>query len=118
MILKRTALAAYLTLASAANADNLPEKHYQQQWCDERNGVMEYRVPGGRVDCLTDTHAVEVDFARKWAEAIGQSLYYAHYTGKKPGILLIVSTGKDQIRLKNIKPVVEKLGIEVWVVVK
>lgn len=116
--MEKALLLICLASTSIAYANNLPEKHYQQQWCDEHNGVMEYRVPGGRVDCLTDTHAVEVDFARKWAEAIGQSLYYAHYTGKKPGILLIVSTGKDQIRLKNIKPVVEKLGIDVWIVVK
>ena len=32
---------------------------------------------GTRCDILTDTHAIEVDFADKWAEAIGQSLNYA-----------------------------------------
>ncbi len=70
------------------------------------------------MDCLTETHAVEVDFARKWAEAIGQSLYYSHYTGKKPGILLVIGTERDQIRIKHIKPVVEKHGIDVWTVFK
>ena len=35
-----------------------------------------------RCDILTATHAIEVDFARKWAEAIGQSLNYAMHTGK------------------------------------
>lgn len=99
-------------------APPFPEKHYQQQWCDKHHGVMEYWTPGGRVDCLTETHAVEVDFARKWAEAIGQSLYYSHYTGKKPGILLVIGTERDQIRIKHIKPVVEKHGIDVWTVFK
>ena len=68
--MKIVTLLTCLMFASIANADGLPEKHYQQQWCEEHKGVMEYRVPGGRVDCLTETHAVEVDFARKWAEAM------------------------------------------------
>ena len=43
-----------------------------------------------RVDCLTHTHAIEFDFAAKWAESIGQALYYAEVTNKKPGIVLII----------------------------
>ena len=39
---------------------------------------------GTRCDILTATHAIEVDFAKKWAEAIGQSLNYAMQTGKRP----------------------------------
>jgi len=45
---------------------------------------------GTRVDMVTDEYAIEVDWPRKWAEAIGQSLYYAEVTGKKPGIILLV----------------------------
>ena len=50
-----------------------------------------------RVDCLTQTHAFEVDWAdgMKVYEAIGQSLYYASQTDKKPGILLLIR--KDNI---------------------
>ena len=43
-------------------------------------------LDGTRCDILTDTHAIEVDFADKWAEAIGQSLKYATQTGKKAGM--------------------------------
>ncbi|MFH1027609.1 MAG: hypothetical protein V1791_06370 [Pseudomonadota bacterium] len=35
-------------------------------------------------------YAVEVEYAHKWAEAIGQSLYYSRMTGKKPGVVLIM----------------------------
>ena len=49
---------------------------------------------GTRCDILTDTHAIEVDFADKWAEAIGQSLNYAMQTGKKAGIVLVL---KDEV---------------------
>ena len=35
-------------------------------------------------------YAVEFDFAEKWAEAVGQALYYALKTGKKPAVVLIM----------------------------
>lgn len=57
-----------------------------------------------RVDCLTDTHAIEFDFGTKWAESIGQSLYYGLQTGKKPGVVLILEKPTDMkywIRLNS-----------------
>ena len=92
-----------------ANArSRLPESYYQKIWCDERNGITEFVLPDkARCDCLTDEYAVEFDFAKKWAEAIGQSLYYASQTGKKPGIVLIMDGEKDEKYLKRIMAVVE-----------
>ena len=67
------------------------EKEYQKAWCDAHGGVMEYRLPdGARVDCLTNEYAVEFDFAPKWAESIGQALYYGIETGRKPAVVLIM----------------------------
>lgn len=43
-----------------------------------------------RVDMITDEYAIEADWAYKWAEAIGQALYYAELTGRKPAIILLV----------------------------
>jgi len=63
-----------------------PEKYYQNLWCAEHKT---------RCDCLTSTHAVEHDFASKWAEAIGQSLHYSAHTGKRAGIVLILESKKD-----------------------
>ena len=51
---------------------------------------------GTRCDILTDTHAIEVDFADKWAKAIGQSLNYAMQTGKKTGIVLVLKDRGDE----------------------
>jgi hypothetical protein len=45
---------------------------------------------------VTDTHAIEFDFGNNWAEAVGQSVYYALQTGKKAGIVLIFETMKDR----------------------
>lgn len=67
------------------------EASYQKVWCDAHNGIMEYENHDfTRVDCLTDKHAVEFDFANKWQESIGQALHYGLMTGKKPKVVLIL----------------------------
>mgnify|MGYP000311197151 CR=1 FL=1 len=48
-----------------------------------------------RVDILMDYYAVEIDWAPKWAESIGQSLYYAIRTKRKPAIILLFEEGKN-----------------------
>jgi hypothetical protein len=91
------------------------EKEYQAAWCAKAQGVQEYRLDdAARVDCLTDHHAIEFDFAPKWAESIGQALYYGIKTGKKPGVVLIIEgKGKEPFILR-LRTVAEKYGIAVW----
>ena len=61
-----------------------PEEWYQEKWCREQRGQAEVVLPDRtRCDCLTKTHAIEFDFGPKWAEAIGQALYYGMQTGKR-----------------------------------
>jgi hypothetical protein len=57
---------------------------------------------------------VEVDFAQKWAEAIGQAFYYATLTNRKPGVLLIIEKPSDRVHLLRIMTVAKKTGIKVW----
>lgn len=72
------------------------EKEYQTKWCDARKGQMEYVLKDkARVDCLTDKFAVEFDFAPKWAECIGQAVYYAKKTNRTPACVLIMENGKS-----------------------
>ena len=80
------------------------------------NGRSEYRLDDGtRIDCLTDTHAIEFDFAKKWAESIGQALYYAMKTGKRAGVVLIIENAqKEQRYLKRLQSVACRYGISVW----
>ena len=84
------------------------------------NGIKEYTLPDRtRIDCLTSSYAIEVDFAKKWAESIGQSLYYGLMTNKRPGILLIMEKPKKDIRyLKRLKKVVEIQKIRIWTINK
>lgn len=94
------------------------EKFYQERWCNEHNGIMEYRLPDKtRVDCLTDEYAVEVDFAPKWAESVGQSLYYAERTGKKPGVVLIMEHPGDERFSTRLDVLADRYHIKVWQVV-
>ena len=72
------------------------EKQYQKYWCEKHNGQMEYKLNDKtRVDCLTDTLAVEFDFAPKWHECIGQALYYGKKTRKTPACVLIMENGDN-----------------------
>ena len=74
------------------------EASYQHAWCSMHNGIEEYENKDKtRVDCLTTTHAVEFDFANKWAESIGQALHYQRMTGKRAKVVLILEKPKQQM---------------------
>lgn len=92
------------------------ERYYQEKFAKIVNGEMEVVLKDKtRVDIVTNDYAIEVDFAHKWAEAIGQSLYYAKELNKKPGILLVWS-GDNEIRyLNRLMEVAVEHGIKVWV---
>ena len=92
-----------------------PEAEYQKFWCDKNNGIIEFRLNDkSRVDCLTESLAVEVDFANKWSECIGQALYYGSITKKQPACLLILENGdKDLKYLKRLRKTAYKKGVNV-----
>ncbi len=94
------------------------EKEYQNHWCQINSGVTEHILPDStRVDCLTKDYAIEFDFASKWAESIGQALYYSHCTGKKAGVVLILENPqKDQKYLDRLNAVAKTYGITVWTI--
>lgn len=92
-----------------------PEKYYQTQWCSRWNGQAEYILPDKtRIDCLTKSYAVEFDFPSKWAEAVGQSLYYAKMTGKKPAIILILEKPSDWKYYERAKVLAKEYNIILW----
>lgn len=92
------------------------EKEYQSAWCSANRGITEYRLTdGARVDCVTQTHAIEFDFANKWAESIGQSLYYGKSLCKNAGVVLIMENPAKDVRyLKRLKAVADLYNITVW----
>lgn len=112
-----------LTLFISVQADNNKgvkknERYSQEQWCAHR-GITEFTLSDkSRVDCETDTHSIEFDWSKKWHEAIGQSLGYYLYTGKRAGIVLIVKKPKHYKHWIKLNSVISqfKLPISTWLI--
>jgi hypothetical protein len=93
------------------------EHFYQNYFAKSLNCKSEVILPDkSRVDILSDSFAIEVDFAHKWAEAIGQSLFYAKKTNRSAGILIIKSKPADSIYISRLYSISQPLNITVWVI--
>ena len=80
------------------------EEVYRAEFC---NGTKQVTLRDRtRADCFKDGYAVEVDFADKWAEAIGQSTHYALVSNLKPMIALIIEKEAD---CKHVAKIVESI---------
>lgn len=97
----------------------LREADHVRVWC---KGVIEARLSDGtRVDCLTDTHAIEVDWAREWMEGVGQSLHYAEVSNLWPGLALIVKKNRpgsaaDARHVERARVLTTRHGIKLWII--
>jgi len=95
------------------------EIYFQMKFANAINADTEVVLEdNSRVDILSNTYAIEVDFAKKWAESIGQSLFYAEMTGKKPAILLITDSKleSDDKCLVRLLKVAKIYHIVVWTI--
>jgi len=91
------------------------EKEYQMAWCNKRGGIQEYRLDdGARVDCLLPEYAVEFDFAPKWAECIGQALYYGKKTDRHPACVLILEGNEDEAFIERLRITATQTGVKWW----
>lgn len=90
-------------------------------WCGhlapKYQAEVEVRLDDGtRCDLLTESEAIEVDWARKYAEAIGQSWYYALKLDREPAIILLVKDPeKDQKYVDRCRLVCDHLGMHLYV---
>jgi hypothetical protein len=113
-LLVLTLLAGYLSL----NGQHY-ERDYQQLIQQQLGGRMEVPVESGRIDLLTDEYAIEVEFANKWKEAIGQALWYGLQTNRRPGIVLIKREGQADnryvLQLGSTLNYAELNQVRVWV---
>ena len=112
--MKVLAVVMLLCLPSLAHAKY--EVYYQELWCDEWGGQAEVVLyDRTRVDCLLPDYAVEVKFAPRWAESIGQALYYAEVTNRRPAVLLIVRPGEHRF-LRRWHNAADGLGIRLFTI--
>ena len=105
----------FLLLTATASA--LPESYYQDIFAAQVGGRTEVTAGDGtRCDILTDSYAIEVDFARKWGEAIGQSLNYGFQFNRQAGIVLILEKPSDRKHLIRVNSIIQHydLPIKVW----
>jgi len=105
-----------LTLLLSGNVQAENERYYQDKLC-ENIGISEVVLEDRtRVDCLTFGMAIEVEFANKWKDSIGQALHYSLMTRRQPGIALIMLTDKDCKYLMRLVRVVKSLRnrISLW----
>lgn len=108
-------LLAALAISFIAHAGT--EREYQTKWCTATGGYISDQIEDGTYpDCITDTHALEFDFGKKWAESIGQSLNYAMYTGRKPGIVLIVESQSDANGVRRVGRILDHYPLSIELV--
>ena len=109
--------AAFLLLALTTPlcADRLNSEAYYQKIAAEKYGAeSEVTMPDGtRCDLVTEKHAIELDFADKWGEAIGQSLNYAFQSNKRAGILLILESKGDEKHLIRVQSIIEHFELPI-----
>lgn len=87
----------------------------------KKNGYSEVEtekhVPGGRIDIHFTWHAVEIDWSFKWAEGIGQALFYGLQTRSKAVVLLLLDADAGKQHVANAKLVAKNNTppLQVWV---
>jgi hypothetical protein len=94
-MLMLTAFAYLLASGTPSNQEAQDERYWQQHYC----AGMEFKklVPsGGKVDCLGEELALEITWADAWAKALGQALYYAAATNRKPAIVLLCAGPQEE----------------------
>lgn len=106
-----------LIINTFLNAGALAKHHHLESWYQDKycKGQKEARLADDtRVDCLMEEYAIEFDFAKKWAECIGQALFYAEMTGKKPVCFLIIENKeKDLKHLHRLQFIAPKNNIQI-----
>lgn len=76
---------------------NSNEREWMLALSSQLHGVTEYSIKMGRIDILTKTDAIEVDYFHKWHESIGQALHYSIETKRRPTIALISFKTNDNV---------------------
>mgnify|MGYP001427533136 CR=1 FL=1 len=100
--------------------DRTLEKNWIAALAKKLNGQAEVVVPYGRVDVVTGTYAIEVDYLHKFKEGIGQALHYGDVKGITPGLALIYErteseTDADVIeKLRHIESLCASKGIRLF----
>ncbi len=100
------------------NLKNYKESDYQKEFAKWIDGTTEFLLDdGSRVDILTKIYAIEIDYAHKWAEGVGQALFYSLKTKRIPGLVLILAKRKSyQKYIERVFIIVQEYNITIWTI--
>jgi len=103
------------TSARSSTDVKLSEHDWCERLADKYGAETEVMLwDRSRCDLVTETEAIEVDRAKKWAEAIGQGQYYGLVLRKQPAVLLLVEDGEERF-VWRCQAVCAKLGMPLYV---
>lgn len=105
-------LLIFLPLLTNAQVSSRYEKDYVRHIQTLIGGQREVSVNSGRIDLVSGDTAFEVEWASNWKESIGQSLWYALQSNKKPGIILILRKKKDYKYFIQLNTALEYAGLQ------
>jgi len=92
------------------------EKNWVESFRQKINGRSEVPIENGRVDIVTDSYAIEVDYSNKWQEGLGQALHYGDILNKIPTLALIDNDNRAKAerlaQLKYIEALCTKKGVK------
>lgn len=95
------------------------EADYVRALATHLGGAREVTVPSGRADIVTDDYAIEVEWAYKWKNSIGQALWYGLQTNRSAGVILIMKDNGDFKYVQQLQSALDHGGlgntIRVWV---
>ncbi|CAH1388101.1 hypothetical protein [Candidatus Nitrotoga sp. M5] len=103
------------TIRLSLNAD-APEKDWTAALAKKINGQSEVQVDRGRVDVMTDSYAIEIDFLKKWHEGLGQAIHYGD-DSIRIGVLALIDENNAPPDLEhlNLLKKIERLCIKAGV---
>lgn len=101
----------------------LSAQRYEADYADliqrELGGRREVAITSGYVDLLNSDYAIEIEFANKWKQAIGQALWYGLQTNRQAGIVLIKRSPKENKYVIQLGSTLQYAGllqrVRVWV---
>jgi hypothetical protein len=67
-----------------------------------------------RCDLVNAEYAIEVEYPKKWAESIGQSLYYGIELKRKPAVLFLTRGPDDLKYIRRAMVVAQQHGIKIY----
>lgn len=120
--MKKILLLLFVLLLFGASTCPNREVHFKKVFSQYVNGKLNVLLDDHKntIDIVSDTFAIDVEFAPNWATSIGHSLYAATKLNKKAGIVLITHNNSHNKYshdkyINILMPIANKYNITVWV---